>query len=238
MKKFVSILVALLVCCSMILPVMAAENTFVPSITYKGGLPLVGADTNMKDKDGNPIGSKIIDCLVVTSISEAKNKSTDISQEDRDLLLDLYEKLSDGSMKLPVEGDYVIKEMVDLSFKYDGCRKDEEHNSKDECLRQPGVTLTLTFDLQVKKNADVVVLVYVDGEWQPIESVKNNGDGTVTCVFEDICPVLFLVDAKALEDVPKTGDQMGSDLMLWVGIMGACLVGIVAVSVAMGKKRK
>ena len=41
-------------------------------------------------------------CVIVTTVEQAKKKETDISQEDRDLLQEIYEKLVDGSMTLPV----------------------------------------------------------------------------------------------------------------------------------------
>ena len=44
-----------------------------------------------------------------------------------------------------------------------------------------------------KPPVEVAVFSYVDGEWIEAVSVTNNGDGTVTVVFEDICPVAFAV---------------------------------------------
>ena len=42
------------------------------------------------------------------------------------------------------------------------------------------------FDLEVSHRL-------TDGKWESIESIKNNADGTLTCVFEDFCPVLVAV---------------------------------------------
>ena len=113
MKKIISLVLVLVVCLSLACPAFAAETTFVPSISYKDGPDADSA----KLKDEN-VGS----CLVITSITEAKNKATDITQEDRDLLLDVYDQLKTGAMKLPLENNkYVIRELVDVNFKANAC---------------------------------------------------------------------------------------------------------------------
>lgn len=224
MRKFISLMVALLVCLSLACPAFAAGTTFVPSITYKDE-----PDIEDVEMDNENVGG----CLVVSSISDAKNKSTDIYQEDRDLLLDVYDQLEDGSMKLPLEKDYVIRELVDVSFKKTTC-VEGEHGHK-EWLAQDGNTISVTFDLGVARGTEVVVLVYIDGEWKPIESVVNNGDGTVTCVFEDICPVAFCVESDKPDVPAQTGDTMGQNLILWVVLMVASLAAIV---VLMARRRK
>lgn len=203
-----------------------ASANFVPSITYKDGIPIVDIESNIEIEGGNNWGTGIDECVVVTSIAQAIEKSTDISQEDRDLLLEVYEAIAKGEMELPLDGDYVIRDLVDISFEYNDCRCIEEHGHKDQCLAEDGVTLTITFDMDVTSTADVVVLAYVNGEWTAIKSVVNNGDGTVTCIFEDICPVAFVVNENAPVDVPQTGDTTMSP-WIWLATMAVCVVGIV-----------
>lgn len=212
-----------------------ASANFVPSITYKDGLDIVDIESNIEIDGGNSWGSGIDECIVVTSIAQAIEKSTDISQDDRDLLLEVYEALAKGEMELPIDGDYVIRDLVDISFEYEDCRCLEEHGHKDECLAQEGVTLTITFNMDVTSIADVVVMAYVNGEWTAIKSVVNNGDGTVTCIFEDICPVAFVVNENTPVDVPQTGDTTMSP-WLWMAVMAVCAVGIVILLAA--KRRK
>lgn len=216
---------------------------FVPSITYKDGVDILDITTNITNGNGESVGEGIDECVVVTSIAEARNKSTDISQDDRDLLLDVYEQLLDGSMKLPLKDDYVIKELVDISFKHEGCRQIEEHGHKDAGLKQDDVTLTIRFDLNVAQDENFAVLAYVDGAWEEVESVQVNADGTVTCVFEDICPVAFAHEAnaeanKAASNTDATNPWTGDIIAMWVIIMVVCAAGIVAVVVIMKKNRK
>lgn len=228
MRKLICLLTALLVCVSLACPASAAGDTFVHSISYKDGPEIEDAEMNGEDVEG---------CLVVSSITDAKNKSTDIYQEDRDLLLEVYDKLDDGSMKLPLENDeYVIRELVDVSFEKSGCV--EPAHGHQEWLAQEGNTVTIKFDLGVAKATDVVVMVYVNGEWTPVESVENNGDGTVTCVFEDICPVAFCVEADSVDSAPQTGDAMNQNLILWIVLMAVSLVAIVILVVSRRKQAR
>lgn len=222
MKRMVRLVMVLVMCAALVCPVFA--STFVPSISYKDG-PSVEEGT-LQDKD-------VSDCLVVSSITDATEKTTDITQEDRDLLLEVYEKLTDGSMKLPLDGDYVIRELVDVSFKQTAC-VDAGHGHKDE-LAKEGVTIAVDFDLGVNASTEVVVLAYVNGEWVAIESVANNGDGTITCVFEEICPVAFCVDAEDLVETPKTGDDSGQSLILWVTLL---IVSLAAIVVLLVRRKK
>lgn len=94
----------------------------------------------------------------------------------------------DGSMTLPYEkvsddivaGNMVVRDLFDVSWR---C---VDH---PEAIAPTGVYVELTFDLGVEKDAQVVAMTYKDEQWNPVASVVNNGDGTVTCVFENFCPV-------------------------------------------------
>lgn len=214
MKKYLALFVVLALGLTLALPVFAAEDDFVPSIGYKDGPSI--EDTDLET-----------DCLIVTSIRQAKEKTTDIHQEDRDLLLDVYKQLSESSMKLPLEDNtYVIRELVDVSFKKSDCQEVTDHGHK-EWLAEKGTTVTVVFDLGVKATTDVVVLVYVNDQWVPAEKVENLGGGKVRVVFEDICPVAFCIDPDAEEEVPPTGDVAGQNLLLWVVLMAVSLIAVV-----------
>ena len=213
MRRSIMLALVLLLCIAMACPVFA--DSFVPSIGYKDGPQIEEAKMDGKDVTG---------CLVVSSLKNAEEKSTDISQESRDLLLDVYQQFVDGTMELPLEGDYVVRELVDVSFRQEECvEKDHGH---DKWLEQEKNTVTVRFDLGVKADEKVEVLVYVDGQWIPVENVVNNGDGTVTCEFEDICPVAFCLENGSGGEPPKTGDAMGRSLYLWIAVMAASLVAL------------
>lgn len=219
MRKMIILAMAVMLCMTMVLPVCAQNQEFVPSITYKDGLESVKAEMN---------GENIDNCVVVTSIKEAREKSTDISQTARDLLLEVYEKLKDGTMKLPLDKAYVIVELVDISFAQTGCVEATEHDHLAWLMQESNV---ITVDLgHMAKDLDLSVLSYNDGQWNLVEKVTNNGDGTYTCVFEHFCPVAFCAEADTMEEIPTTGDA--GNVFLWLAVMLAAAVALAGVLVA------
>lgn len=226
MRKMICLLAAMLLLAAMAVPAFATGETtpagerFVPSITYKDGPEVEDAELNEEDVGG---------CVVVTSILEAKNKSTDIYQETRDQLLEVYEELSEGGMELPFEDDkdYVVRELVDVSFMVKTCL--ESDHTHEEELNQEGITATVVFDLGVSQNTDVHVFCYRDGQWIPAASVVNNGDGTVTVVLDFFGPVAFCIEAGAETPPPQTGDD--TNLTLYIVLLAISLVAIVVLTV-------
>ncbi len=210
MKKILVCLVAIMLCVSMAAPAFATD--FTPSVENKPApelVPIVDPDGNPRpgaimDEDGNIISYLDEDCIVITSVADA-DISTEIPKDAKSLLLWLYQQVMKGDMKVPYElhnptygpDDMIVRDMFDITFL---C---EDH---PEMLEAVGVVLVLTFDLGVKPDQDVSVMTYKeeDGGWADIHDITNNGDGTVTCVFEHLCPVAFSV---AVGDGPtQTGD--------------------------------
>lgn len=215
MRKILSLVLALLLCCSLAVTAFATE--FVPSISYKDGPVIVKAQLQEES---------VKDCLVVTSIMAAKEKKTDIPQESRDLLLDVYEKLDNGTMKLPMEKDgYVVRELVDISFEESDCV--QPGHDHEAWLAEEKQTIRVTVNLGVAAETKVAVLAYVGDTWVPAAEVVNNGDGTVSCVMEDLCPVAFCVGAHAERPSPSTGDRMGT-LLLPMLVVAVASVAVLA----------
>lgn len=230
MKRFLSLIVAMTLCVALLASYAFAEE-FVPSIGDKDHpeiVPVEGDTIGQIIGEGDQIISDVDSgCLVVTPVSEA-NTSTDIPADAKDTLLDVYDQLSNGSMELPYDSsvnpdDMVIRDLFDLSFLCD------EH---PEMLADGG-TLKITFDLGVAAGDTVVAMVYVGGEWISVELI-NNGDGTVTCFFDQVCPVAFAV--KQTETPPQTGDFSGSDILLWGILMAGSLIAFVVCVVIYRKK--
>ena len=241
MKKIMCLIAALLMCVAAAGSAFAAESTFVPSIGYKDGPESDSAI--LSPADPGFWEENVDQCLVVSSISDAREKSTDITQEARNLLLDVYEKLEEAVMELPVlDENFVVRELVDVSFKQTPCIG-AEHLHEEE-LRKEGIVITIVFELGVKADEKVRVFSYHDGRWDEAESVTNNGDGTITCVLEHFCPVAFCVEVKESEEPPvggdeeptdppvdpsappATGDTVGEDLTLWIILMVISCAGI------------
>ena len=183
MKKLLIIAAVLALLCTVAVLPAGADDAAVPSPTH--------LEPEIKQADLN--GLALEACIEITTVQQAEEKATDITQEERDVLLDAYNALVDGTESLPIEGEYVVREIVDVSFKKEACRDQEDHGRKDELLKQEDAVLTIDFDMGVEPEAEVCVMTYINGVWEEIISVENNGDGTVTCVFADLCPVAFAV---------------------------------------------
>lgn len=237
MKKILSVMVALVMCLSMGMTVMAEE--FVPSIGEKNGPTIV----TVKDAEGNNVQGRIVnangevvayldeDCLLITPISQAAT-SEEIPDDAQALLINTYNQLMNGTMSLPYEkfganldpARMVIREMVDATWLCVDAAQDCA-----EIVEPIGIHVELIFDLGVGANEDVYVMTYKHGEWNPIVETINNGDGTITCVFEDFCPIVFSIDTA--DETPKTGDEIGANMGMWVALMAVSAVAVVGLVV-------
>lgn len=239
MKRMLSLITLLALCAVLVCPVMASE--FVPSITYKGSPELVTyVDDEGKvvigqivDENGNVLGVLHEHCLVVTAVSRAK-RSDLIPEDAKEQLLWVYDELKSGDMEIPydtlfadLEGrKMVIRDLFDASWL---C---EEH---PEIVAPKGVYVVLTFKLGVSKDADVYVVTYKNDQWNNIVDVVNNGDGTVTCTFEDFCPIAFAVPYGSDKPPAQTGDPAA--ITLWVTLLCVSAAALVAV-VALSRRKK
>ena len=211
MRKVMCLVLILLFSLTLVCPVLAdggfaPDGSFVPDDSF---VPSIG------DKPGPEIVEDETGCVVVTSLKEAKEKTTDIYQEDRNLLWKVFEKLNNDSMKLPLDKEeYVIRELVDVSFKKTDC-VEAKHDHK-KWLAEDDTQIKIVFDLGIEAGTELKVLAYVNDEWTLVETVVND-DGTVTCVFEDFCPVAFCVPVE--KEIPHTGDAMSADMTKWILLM-------------------
>ena len=225
MKKMMSLLAALLLCVSFVSPVLAAD--FVPSISYKDGPELDTAFQGEPEK----LEENVSTCIVVTSIIGAREKKTDIRQENRDLLIQVYEELTVGEMTMPVEEGWVIRDLVDVSNLVTDCIEAAGHDHEAK-LKEDGIVLSVEFDLGIAPDKEVKVLTYYEGQWEDALKVTNNGDGTVTCLMDHSGPVAFCVEAPQTQQ-PTV--QRGGFNWLWLLIL---LLAVVAIVVLVLNRRK
>ena len=219
MRKVICLIAVLLMCLTLVLPAAAAGDTFVPSISYKDGPEITEAVQN---------GKAVTGCVVVTSLKEAKEKTTDIGQDDRDLLWDVYNKLSDGTMELELDSKkYVVRELVDISWEQLDCIE-LNHTHEDE-LKQDGVVVKISFNLGVKVEDELLVFAFHNGQWDPVEVLEVDANGNATCLFEHFCPVAFCV--KNEKDIDPTGDISVDGLVLWGLLLAVSCAAVVVMSV-------
>lgn len=218
------------------------------------------------DEDGNVIGSVLYEddkvtvtaahpeglsedheCLIITPLSEAET-STEIPDDAENLLLQIYEQLLANGMMLfsECEGldeyiasklgegktaqDLVVRELFDVSVI---C------NDLSEYLEPAGTTICLDFDMNLPADTFVAVVAYKGGQWKMIEDVEVGVKGNVVCTtYENFCPVAVLTLAdEAPVEAPYTGDTMGTNAVLWGGIMAVSLATIVVLFLIQRKRK-
>ncbi len=241
MKKIVCLLLTVLVCASTALAAFAAEGDFVPSIGYKGApeiVPVVDPDgkeaiMEVIGSDGANVSYVYEECLALTPVAEASD-SDEIPDAAKELLLKVYEELSNGTMTIPYEKlnadvkqeQMVIRDLFEASWL---------------CSDHPGevsaknVRTKVVFDLGIADSTKIFCFTYKNNEWNPIVSCKNIGDGKVECVFEDFCPIAFAVEQNT--PPAQTGDIVGKNLPLWIAVMAVSASALVVVLI-LGSRKK
>lgn len=258
MKRIISLLVALVVVLSVPFSCLAAVD-FVQSITYKPapGLTIIEEEDGdkiigyIRDEEGNIVTTEHencthTDCIIVTPVSEAKT-TTKIPRETADSLLEEYNKLTDPSYKLSnVEGlDEKVKNETEKKYGADDLVIRDMFNITEVCdniklhLPKDGYTLELTFNVGIGKDDYITAMVYNNGKWTPIKGMVNNGDGTVTCFFDSLGHVAFLVPVDAPSgNVPTTGDtSVQNNIILWVAIMAVSTCTLVILAIVTRRKK-
>lgn len=244
MKRLLTVVLSIILMLSITVSVSAAQ--FVPSITNKGAPDLVVIDRiNGKDvvgfitnPDGDKVSTEYLDCLIISSLTQALN-GEDLPEGVKEELLKVYGEFKDGAKISEVcpEIDKIVKEKWDKDKSADDLVIKDLFDITDYCedLKthlNGGSILDLTFDLGIAGDTFITAMVYVDGKWVPVVDCINNGDGTVTVKFDKICPVAFLVPGSGQNmDVvsPITADT--TSVILWGSVMVIALGCIVALIV-------
>lgn len=244
MKRVICLFVVLVLCLGLAVPAFAADNGFVPSITYKPNPEIVpvkdekGEDAVgvIRSEKGDIADYVDYDCLSVTPIAHVWNPEVEVPAEVEQLLTTVYDGLKEGTMAIPYEkfegnlnsANMVIRDLFDARWL---C---QEHG---EMVEKEGVTFEITFDLGVVADAQVFAMTYDEAtkEWSPIVKTVNNGDGTVTCTFEHLCAVAFFVPAAG-SNAPVDETQT-FELLPWIVVLMVAVVGFVAVVVIKNKKK-
>ncbi len=248
MKKIFSCIILLTLAATLALSAFAAPDSFVPSIGEKEYPELVPDSTNniggvIVDENGETVKEIPLGEILVTPISQAKTSEL-IPDSAEKMLLEQYEKLTAAGVKLSEvcsflnqivrsalgEGkdadDLVIREFFDVSIIGD---------ENIAMLGQPENKIVVKLRDGLAKDEFVTGMIYKNGEWKSVKT-ENNGDGTVTCTFEDLCPVALLTPATA-EDVkpPLTGENA---TLVWIVLALISLSVIVVCARVIINKRK
>lgn len=245
MKKMICLVITLLLCASLVVPAFAAEDSFVPSITYKPDPEIVeiqGEDGNgyigvIRNEDGEIVDYVGEGCLVITPIADVWDEEIEVPQDTEDLLLLVYDALKKGTMILPYEkhdesmseDNMVIRDLIHIEW---GC---EEHR---KLFEQGGYTLELIFDLGVMEDVQLFVMTYDEEteDWDPIVDAVNNGDGSVTFTFDRL-GVIELSMPISNGYVPSDDVQQPNILPWILALAGAGIAAILILILILKKKK-
>lgn len=241
MRKVVSLLVVLVLCMSMVLPVFAAEDAFVPSITYKPNpefVPIIGEDGNeyigvITDESGEILGYLEHSCLLITPVAYVWDPLAEVPTDVREELVRVYEGLKDGTMEVPYSDTtkgWVVRDLFDVRW---SC---EEHAAM---LEASGATLKLIFDMGVIAGVDLVAHTVDDatGEWDEAVSTTNNGDGTVTVEVEHLCVVAVSMVVDSAVETPAEETE-SSSVLLWIVLLAVAVIALVVILFVKKKGKK
>lgn len=251
MKKIIAIFIAALLIMSFGTTAFAAE--FVPSVSEKDA-PVVVAPEDIQEEGTAALivnldyevikeipGTK----LIVTGIGNA-DKSTEIPEEARVTLKKVSAELAKADVKL----SEVIPAMNDLVKEKLGADKNADNliirdlfdvslvcEETNELLIDEAHRLVIKFDIGIAKDKFITAMKYnMEAEcWETIYNVTNNGDGTITCEFDHLCPIAFLVEGNP--EAAQTGDNSVS-LYIWIALAAVSAGLIVVLFVTKNKKEK
>lgn len=223
MKRFVTLLLTFVLFASMSMTALAAQDTFVPSITQKSAPQVVATEETTEDglavigtviiaETNEEVHKAVEGSLIVTAITEVED-AEHLTEEKVEQLQTIFEEFSNGTQKLSETSeafvnhvkevlgedksadDLVIKDLFDVTI------TDEELENH---LAKEDTRINLTFDAGLEKDQFVAVMLFKNNEWLMAENAVNNGDGTVTATFDHFCPVMIIVEeAEAVEEEAK-----------------------------------
>ena len=228
MKKFITMLTALV--CVAALAISASAAEFIPSVVQKNDAPAVVSAT----MNGNNIELRTTNLENASGEIKAQLEKAynDLSQKKvTDLVSAADLQKAAGNTKIE---DLVVKSLFDASM----------YENNVVVNADGSVTFTIKTDL--KPGTTVVVLHYFHDDWEVIaaENVKlaDNGELTITCP-NGLSPFAILVDSSNAASVsgaaadgkvsPKTGETVS------VPAAAACAAFVVlaGAAVVLGKKK-
>ncbi len=178
MKKAIRIVAVLLLVAMLAVPANAAA--FTPSAEQKAA-PTVTAEGTTKEVTVTPIADLAKAPAEVKAAVEEAFKSIETAGSVAKAAPKLAETLKVVAPTAKVE-NMVVRDLVHVDVKLE---KDEK--------------VTLKFDLKVEKDAVVIPMQFINGEWVPVdpELVTINADGTVSVEFTGEVGIIAFVTEKA-----------------------------------------
>ncbi len=236
MKKAISIVMAIMMILSIGISAFAANGDFRPSVESKGVPVIVPQEHN----------SELYDALVLGQSNEVIEGLKVVSEEtpDGEIIVTAYSEIEEADPRVNVvymEKSY--KEVLDAqSLQELEATIPEGMVVRDffdvtlvgtyATMFDEGKKLSIKFDISADANEKIMVLTRCSDEsgWQFVESINVNEDGTVTVVFDELCPVIFLTDAEGVVESPATSDYNTAIILAMAVVFGFSSIAMFAIS--------
>lgn len=251
MKKASALVLACVIAASLTVPAFASN--FTPSVEQKEAPSVVTVKDEkgnevaaiIKDKDGNEVVGVGNFQLTVTPASKSENAAPEVKEKmekaheqiknAKDLtalspdLESHLEKISDKGVKAK---DLVVRDLFDVSLTGDAAEE----------LAKSGNSISITFQMKLKKDALLVVMHNYEGDkWEviPEDHIVRHPNGDVTVTFDSLSPVAFLVDAAevAVDPAGPSSPQTGEGTPVYA-VLGMALCAAAAAYFVVNSKKK
>lgn len=233
MKKALSLILSIIMVFSISAVAFAAEDDFRPSVDSKDHPVIVPQDFNGVSFDALILGenNEVIEGIhivtekkpdgqiIVTAYSEIE-----VADERVNVVYmqaSFEEILSARSLKelnelIPL--GMIVRDFFDITLV--GAFKD---------IFKEGKKLQIKFDIDAQLKEKLMVLTRCSDEsgWEFVESVTINPDGTVTVIFDRLCPIIFLTEDTGAVQSPATSDFASTtlwSLAIIFGLGSVCMI--------------
>lgn len=241
MKKAISLILSLVMVLGFSVAAFAAEDDFRPSVDSKDHPVIVPQDFNgisfdalILDENNEVVeGIHIVTErrpdgeIIVTAYSEK-----DVADDRVDVVYfeasyqEILDARSLAELNELIPLGMIVRDFFDVTLV--GTYKD---------IFKEGKKLQIRFDIGAELKEKLMVLTRCSDEsgWEFVESVTINPDGTVTVVFDRLCPVIFLTEDTGAVQSPATSDFASTALWSLAIIFG---IGSICMMVASKKRAK
>lgn len=226
MKKIISLVLAIFMMFGICVSAFAADRDFRPSVDSKDHPVIVPQDYN-----GFSFDALILD--ENNEVIEGIHLVTEINS-DGEIIITAYSEIEIADERVNVvyfQGSYedildarslqelndlipvgmIIRDFFDITLV-----------GAYENIFNEGKKLQIKFDIGAELSEKIMALTRCSDEsgWEFVESLTINPDGTVTVIFDRLCPVIFLCEKSDFVTSPPTSDICTTALWALAAIFG------------------
>lgn len=189
MKNVARIIIAILVVSAMTVTAFAAA--FTPSVEQKEAPAVV--ESVIVDAEGNVVGNVAADAIVVSAIAEAAEASEEVAAA-----VESIKAAASVAEAAPAVVEIAAAANVDVANLVVRDMVNVEASAEVVELLKDGTGVAVTFDMDMDADAFLIVLVFVDGEWNAVaeENVEILENGNVKVVLEQVGVLAFVTEAE------------------------------------------